>query len=272
MKSDNKSIRLKTINDFGEQFNKFSSFENDKYWAGLDHLRDLLGNIFNFKEIQGKIIAEVGCGNGRIIHILHKLNPLKIFVVEPSISIETIKKNNASLNNIFYYNADGANFRLIEKSDYIFSLGVIHHIKSPDDVIKNVHFNLKKRGVFFCSVYAREKNKVLIKLLKILSFTKNADDKYVYILSYILNLLLIPYIFLCKFLKIHLPMKKYLLERFIKNNFKNRIHIIFDQLNPEYAKFYTKDEICNLIEKNGFKVEKIFDSAENNWGIRAVKI
>ena len=68
-----------------------------------------------------------------------------------------------------------------------------------------------------------------------------------------------------------LPMKKYLVERFMKNNFKNRTHIIFDQLNPEYAKFYKKEEICELIEKNGFTVEQTYDSAGNNWAVRAIK-
>ena len=46
-----------------------------------------------------------------------------------------------------------------------------------------------------------------------------------------------------------LPMKKYLVERFMKNNFKNRTHIIFDQLNPEYAKFYKKEKYVNLLKK-----------------------
>ena len=53
----------------------------------------------------------------------------------------------------------------------IFSLGVIHHIKA-DDVIKNIYNHLIEKGTFFCSVYAKEKNKVLINLLNILSFTK----------------------------------------------------------------------------------------------------
>ena len=63
-------------------------------------------------------------------------------------------------------------------------------------------------------------------------------------LSFIFNTMLVPYSYLCKALPFELPMKKYLVERFMKNNFKNRTHIIFDQLNPEYAKIYKKEEIC----------------------------
>ncbi len=271
IKKDDQRIRDKTIDDFGSQFEKFSSFENDKYWADLDHLKDLLGNTFSFLEIKDKIIAEIGCGNGRIVNMLQKLNPSKTYVVEPSKSIEIVKKNNINNNNIYYHNVDGANFILEEKCDYIFSLGVIHHIKNPDDVIKNIYNHLIEKGTFFCSVYAKEKNKVLINFLNILSFTKKIDDKYVFMLSFIFNSMLVPYTYLCKALPFELPMKKYLVERFMKNNFKNRTHIIFDQLNPEYAKFYKKEEICELIEKNGFTVEQIYDSAGNNWAVRAIK-
>ena len=35
-----------------------------------------------------------------------------------------------------------------EKCDYIFSLGVIHHIKNPEDVIQNISSNLNDNGKF----------------------------------------------------------------------------------------------------------------------------
>ena len=157
IKKDDQRIRDKTIDDFGSQFEKFSSFENDKYWADLDHLKDLLGNTFSFLEIKDKIIAEIGCGNGRIVNMLQKLNPSKTYVVEPSKSIEIVKKNNINNNNIYYHNVDGANFILEEKCDYIFSLGVIHHIKNPDDVIKNIYNHLIEKAHFFAQFMPKKK-------------------------------------------------------------------------------------------------------------------
>ena len=41
IKKDDQRIRDKTIDDFGAQFEKFSSFENDKYWADLDVKRPI---------------------------------------------------------------------------------------------------------------------------------------------------------------------------------------------------------------------------------------
>jgi tRNA G46 methylase TrmB len=47
-----------------------------------------LGNTFSFLEIKDKIIAEIGCGNGRIVHMLQKLNPSKTHVVEPVVNLK----------------------------------------------------------------------------------------------------------------------------------------------------------------------------------------
>ena len=175
MKNSTSRIRSKTINDFGNQFYKYNDFNNDDYWSGKDHITDLLGDTFDLGEVKDKNIAEVGSGSGRIINILSSLNPKLISSIEPSKAINVQKENNLSIKNIEYHNTNGSEFKLTTKCDYIFSLGVIHHIKKPDDVIKNIRENLRDGGIFLCSVYAKEKNKLLIFLLKILGFTSKIN-------------------------------------------------------------------------------------------------
>ena len=54
-----------------------------------------------------------------------------------------------------------------------------------------------------------KKNKVLINLLNILSFTKKIDDKYVFMLSFIFNTMLVPYSqHLCKALPFGITREK----------------------------------------------------------------
>ena len=68
------------------------------------------------------------------------------------------------------------------------------------------------------------------------------------ILSHILNLFTYIYGFLCNFIK--LPLYKYFLQVFNKCSFHKRSYIIFDQLNPSYAKYFTKTELENVREYN----------------------
>lgn len=263
-------IRKTTVKNFGDQFHIFDEAD-DPYWAGNEHVSDLLGDVFDFSEIEDKEIAEVGSGSGRIVKILSNHNPKFFYSIEPSDSIDVIKKNNP-FKELKIINKDGASFRIDKKIDFIFSLGVIHHIKDPKDVLENIFNHLKENGVFLCSVYAKENNKFLMVMLKLLRFCSKLDDKILMFISSLINFSLIPYMFFCKILPFNLPMKEYLLKRFSRNNFLNRKQIIFDQLNPLYAKFYSKKEIIDEIESVGFKVESTYDSAGNNWGIRAKKL
>ena len=67
-------------------------------------------------------------------------------------------------------------------------------------------------------------------------------------------------------------MKNYLVNRFSKNSFYKQTEIVFDQLNPAYAKFYSRNDIIKLLEDSNFEIIKIYNSADNNWGVRAKKL
>lgn len=270
MKSD-KRIRNQTIEDFGNQFNRFSNI-SDKYWSGEGHLKDLLGDCIDITDIEDQEIAEVGSGSGRYIKIFSKLKPKKIYAVEPSNSFDILKKNTSEINNLELINSTGSDFKLPNKIDYIFSLGVIHHIINPKDVVQNIYNHLKNDGIFVVSVYAKEKNKTLIFLLYLFSPLKYLGDNILSKISFFLNCILFIYTFFCRLIPLPLPMKNYLVNRFSKNSFYKQTEIVFDQLNPAYAKFYSRNDIIKLLEDSNFEIIKIYNSADNNWGVRAKKL
>jgi hypothetical protein len=69
---------------------------------------------------------------------------------------------------------------------------------------------------------------------------------FVWMIYYPLNL----YMRLCH--KFQLPLRGYLLSIFEKMSPEKRRLIIYDQLNPAYAKYYTKKEAIKLLEDGGF--------------------
>ena len=111
-----------------------------------------------------------------------------------------------------------------------------------------------------------EKQIQLKNVYKCLSFfTKKLPDGIVYKIASLLNIIIQPYIFLCKY--INLPMKNYWLNVFNKCGMQKRRDMIFDQLNPAYAKFYKKNEIEKELLDAGFTNLRFHHRHNYSWSI-----
>ena len=264
--SQNSKVRKQTIKDFNNQW-KLQGELNKDYWASDEILIDQFNNIFDLNQISNKIVGDIGAGTGRVVRTLLNFNPKKVFAVEPSdVGIKKIKNDFIDKNNLKIIQSDGLNFQTDDLCDFIFSLGVIHHIKDTTDVLINIRKNLKKNGQLIIWVYGYENNLPYIIFYKIISkFTKYLPDRLLYILANILNLFLQIYIFFCKF--INLPLKDYLLKVFNKFGWTKQTDVIFDQLNPQYAKYYKKEEILKELKDAGFKDLKISHRHNYSWTV-----
>ena len=158
MKIDHKD----SFPDFGNQFKKDNSI--DGYWGSVDLLKDIV-TPFDLNDIKDKIIMEVGVGSGRISNNLLKFDPKILYGIEPSKAIEVARKNIKS-NKIELINSKGENLNFSNKMDYVFSLGVIHHISEFENAIKKCLFLLKPNApMLFYFYYAFDNKPIWYKAL-----------------------------------------------------------------------------------------------------------
>ena len=156
MKIDHKE----SLEDFGNQFAIDKKIDN--YWGSNELLKDIV-YPFKLDSIKNKIIAEVGVGSGRIIKQLLSFLPQKIYAIEPSKAIEIAKKNNKDyLNKLEFLNIRGQNITFDSELDFIFSIGVIHHIPQADEVCKKIYKSLKPGGKFIVWLYGKEGNELYL--------------------------------------------------------------------------------------------------------------
>ena len=253
--------------DFGNQFKIDKNI--DGYHGSKEMLEDIV-NPFNLNQIQNKLIMEVGSGSGRILKNLIKYRPKEIFGIEPSNAIKIARKNIGDSSKIKFINIKGEDICDKKKFDFVFSLGVIHHIPNYQKVCSNIFKSLKKNGQFICWVYGYEGNEIYIFIFDNLRrLTILLPDFILRPICNFFNLILYPYIFFCKFLD--LPMKDYLLKVFSKCSYQKRNYIIFDQLNPSFSKYFRKKEIFEVMKNSGFKKIKIYRRHNYSWTIISQK-
>ena len=176
-----------SINDFGKQFKYHNNI--DDYWGSQEILKDIV-NPFDLSLIKNKIVCEVGIGSGRILKNLIKFSPRKIYAIDPSEAIEVAKKNNEDCKiEISYKKISGQMINFKNEIDYIFSIGVIHHIPEAEIVCKKIYESLKPKGKFIIWLYGKEGNELYLFIFTNLrKVPRVMPDKFLNLFSILLNL------------------------------------------------------------------------------------
>lgn len=263
-------VRSATINDFSNQWTKHGELDNS-FWSEPEWLENICQGLFTLSSIRDTYVCEVGSGSGRILNMLNSFGPKKILAVEPSPYTEALGRNIATFEHkVEVQNVGGSEFEA-KDLDYCFSIGVIHHIAEPHDVIANIHKSLKPDGKFIMWVYGKENNSAYLFFYHSISWlTKRMGDRWLNLLSHLLNVILIPYVYACKLFRF-LPLASYINNVFGRCSLKARRYIIFDQLNPAYAKYYTESDCLSLLEDCGFTSIKIKHYNNYSWTAVAQK-
>lgn len=260
----------KTITDFGEQWVHFTL--NSGYYGSQDVLRDILGPFYDSKLFTNKVIGDIGAGTGRITNLLVQENAKQVIAIEPSISYDVLLKNTQQFKEkILYLNVPGDEIPESISCDIILSIGVIHHIPEPLLVLKKAHSVLKDRGLLIIWVYGAEGNELYLLFSKLLrKLTIKLPHKMLLLISKLLLYPLKFYCWLCKYL--NLSMNNYMLNHISKLNNDSLLITIYDQLNPTYAKYYTKDDAVNLLKFCGFKNIEIFHRYGYSYTVKGEKV
>jgi len=262
-----KSLAEKTIEDFGRQHVTYP--DSGGYYVSTDILADVLGPLMDIREFEGKSVLDLGAGTGRWLRVFHKLGANPITAVEPSPAIEVSKKNTEGLDNISYHNTTGE--KLPDGPyDFVHSYGVVHHIPEPDPVMKRAFEVLKPNGKAIIWLYGRENNGTYLAFMHLLRLiTVPLPDAGLDWLSGVMVHLVRAYSRLSKILP--LPLRGYM-ENFIDKVDDYTVkHVIYDQLDPHYAKYYRRQEAIDLLERAGFIDVQVYHREEYSWTVIGTK-
>jgi SAM-dependent methyltransferase len=255
----------KTINDFGNQWEIHGELRENK-WTSDQMFRDHFPSDFDFSLFEGARVLEVGSGSGRILHMLSAYKPCELIGVEPSKGFSNLEANTSGIPNLKLLNTSGSEFK---ESDLgvVVSLGVIHHIPEAKEVTAHIYESLADGGYFLMWVYGKENNQPYVLFQAVArKFTKLIPDLALDVISLGISYAFDLYGTFSKYIfKGKLPLSMYYINVYSGCGRREKKYIIFDQLNPDYSKYYTEQEVIELLSASGFAEILTFHRHGYSW-------
>ncbi len=257
-----------TIEDFGEQWLRYR--DNEGYYGSLELFSDILEPLLPPDRLKGCRVAEIGSGAGRIVNMLLEAGAKHVIALEPSDAFEILCQNIRHPEKVTCIQAPGDQLPVYGDLDYILSVGVLHHIPDPKPVVQAALKALRPGGKLFVWVYGKEGNELYLALIRPLRmFTKHLPHFMLAALVRLIDLPLVLYMKLCH--HISLPLREYIRTVLEKMDPRKRRLIIYDQLNPCYAKYYTRFEAEKLLLDANFRDVQAHHRHGYGWSVIGTK-
>jgi len=248
---------------FGFEWNKYSELDPNYEKQFQSWVHPLTESDFKDKEV-----LDAGCGMGRNSFWSLKWGAKKLVAFDfDERSVARAKKNLSEFPNaeaLFknIYEIDWQN-----QFDIAFSIGVIHHLKNPRLAIVKLVQAVKPGGIILIWVYSYEGNEWIVKYINPIRryITSKIPVEVTHLLAYFFS---VP---LWMRVKIFRGPSPYFREL---AGFKFwHIHsIVFDQLIPKIANYWTKEEVAGLVLNLGLEDIKIVRPPTNcGWTMIAKK-
>jgi SAM-dependent methyltransferase len=258
----------RTIQDFGKQWLHYKDING--FFCSLELFSDIIFPFLKPYDIRGCKVAEIGSGSGRIVNMILQSGASHVIAVEPSSAFEVLWQNIGQGEKVTCLQVPGEELPPSGDLDYVFVIGVLHHIPRPEPVVEAAYDALRPGGRLLVWLYGKEGNWLFLSLLYPLRvLSEHLPHFALAALVWIIYFPLMAYVKLCR--RFPFPLRDYFLTVFEKMAPDKRRLIIYDQLNPAYAKYYTRLEAENLLSHGKFVDIKIHHRHGYSWTLIGTK-
>lgn len=255
----------RTIRDFGEQWTTYT--DNSGYYGSGALFGDVFGPLLEKLPLVGARVADIGAGTGRFVHMLLESGAAHVTALEPSDAFPVLERNTQGAGKrVTCLNVPGDQLPQGTNLDLVFSYGVLHHIPDPGPVVRAAWGALRPGGTCAVWLYGKEGNEAyLLAFRPLTSVTRRLPHRALAALTWLLYWPAAAYMTLCR--HIRAPLAAYMREVFARLSPDKRRLVIYDQLNPAYARYYTGPEARALLESAGFVDVRLYHRHGYSWSV-----
>lgn len=266
-----------TADAFGWEWQEFSELHDLATYEAqfLDWIKPIQPDFF-----QGKVVVDAGCGMGRFSLVSSCFGAKTVLAIDASDSVEAARNNARAFPNLHVIQGDINRLPLRKGEaadiDFIFSIGVLHHLDDPQAGFNALTGHLRTGGSIFAWVYGRENNGWLVRFVNPIRMvlTSRLPRRALYHLSWLVTVALHP---LARF--IYRPVNRNKMLRPLRHlliyndylawlgqfGFRHNHHVVFDHLMAPVAFYLRRDEFERWFHDNGLEIIDLSWRNRNSW-------
>lgn len=272
------NVDEKTVRDFGKEW---SAFDHGEVEAGeIGHIFGEYFDIFPWHLVGDEGIgADIGCGSGRWARFVAPKVGYLHLVDASDEALSVAKANLGAFDNLNFICASVGDLPFDDQAlDFVYSLGVLHHVPNTEDAVREIYKKLRPGGVFLVYLYyALDNRPVAFRLLWLISdFLRKVICRLPFSLKLLISQLIAAIIYwpLARIAKAvsafgrdssNLPLSYYKDKPFYVMRTDS-----LDRFGTRLEKRFSKLEIERLLSDAGFTDVK-FSSTAPFWCATAIK-
>lgn len=215
---------------------------------------------------KNKIILDAGCRLGNHTYFAAKFGAKLVIGIDIGESVEFAFEASKEMDNALILQADIHNIPTKKIFDYIFSIGVLHHLPDPEIGFRKLVEKTKSQGVLLIWVYMKENYQDL----KIISFlrkiTIKINPKITRFISIIYNILYYGRMKLHNFFRVKGIVKPNPWFEYLNSfSFRSVLEYLYNQLAPPIAYYYRKEDLEKWFNIKEIESYQLFNMWNNGW-------